>query len=158
MELNESIGFIPMDLEEELMNAAKWGGTTINGIIGILSAMIDAGLTDEDLLTAPAKTGSQYEKFLAKKTKEIWDKIEPYYKGDFKGNKFYSPISHFIDNSSRRMYADGNGILKRFKPFRKYQKDEYLAEHPKDEYLAESRVKSSTNGMIRVVEKYKNLH
>lgn len=116
MENKESIGFIPMDLEAHLVYIAKFGGTTIKGVVGILSAMIDSGLTDNDLKLTPTKTGTQYEKAKDKKTREIWAIIEPNYKGDFKGNMYYSTISRLIDRV-------GDNNLKNFKPFRKYQKD-----------------------------------
>ncbi len=80
-----AIGFIPMDLEEIIVNTAKWGDTDMKGVIGILSAMIDSGLTDDDLKTPPTKTGNQYTNAKDKKTKEIWAIIEPNYKGELKG-------------------------------------------------------------------------
>jgi len=114
------IGFIPMDLEEKLRITAKWGGTNIKGVIGILNAMIDSGLTDQDLQPKPTKSGSAYQNAVARKTKEIWAKIEPNYKGDFKGNMYYSTIRHLVERSET-----SDNILKRFKPFRKYQNDSY---------------------------------
>lgn len=110
------IGFIPMDLEEDLSITAKWGGTDIKGVIGILNAMIDSGLTDEDLKPKPTKSGSAFEKATDNKTKEIWAKIEPKYKGDFKGNMYYSTIKRLVVRS-----GTNDDILKRFKPFRNYQ-------------------------------------
>lgn len=116
-----SIGFIPMDLEEDLMIISKWGGTNINGVIGFLNAMIDSGLTDSDLLINPSKnTRFQIEKAKEKKIQEIWNIIEPNYKGDLKGNMYYSTIKELVQRANR-----GDYILKRFKPFRKYQKDLY---------------------------------
>lgn len=117
-ETKKTIGFIPMDLEEDLRIASKWGGTTITGTIGILSAMVDSKLTDNHLKTPPTKTGSQYEKQRDKKTKEIWKIIEPKYKGTLTGNTYYSIINHLIDGQTRF----NKNILKRFKPYRKYQK------------------------------------
>jgi hypothetical protein len=112
------IGFIPMDLEEKLMLTAKWGGTDIKGVIGILNAMIDSEVTDQDLVPKPTKSGSAYEKALAKKTQEIWAKIKPKYKGDFEGNMYYSTILRLVERS-----GTDDEILKRYKPFRKFQKD-----------------------------------
>jgi hypothetical protein len=114
------IGFIPMALEEDLRITAKWGGTDIKGVIGILNAMIDSGLTDEDLKPAPTKTGTQYEKAKDKKTREIWSKIEPNYKGDLTGNMYYSTIYRLVDRANTP-----DQILKRFKPFRENQKDSF---------------------------------
>jgi hypothetical protein len=116
------IGFIPMDLEEDLMLTAKWGGTNIKGVIGILNAMIDSNITDEDLKPKPTKSGSAYEKARAKKTEEIWAKIVPKYKGDFKGNMYYSTIMRLVERS-----GSSDQILKRYKPFRKFQKDYFAS-------------------------------
>ena len=115
---NDGIGFIPMDLEQKLMITAKWGGTDIKGVIGILNAMIDSNITDEDLLPKPTKSGSAFEKAVAKKTQEIWAKIEPNYKGNFIGNKYYGTIRKLVERSTT-----SDEILKRYKPFRKYQKN-----------------------------------
>ena len=118
----DGIGFIPMDLEEKLMITAKWGGTNIKGVIGILNAMIDSNITDEDLRPKPTKTGSAFENAVAKKTKEIWAKIEPQYKGDFRGNMYYSTIRRLVERSTT-----SDEILKRYKPFRKYQKNSFAS-------------------------------
>jgi hypothetical protein len=118
---DSSIELIPMDLQRDLVNTAHWGGTDIRGVIGILNAMIDSDITDEDLEPIPAKSSSAIEKAREKKIKEIWAKIEPKYKGDFKGNQYYSTISRLVS------IAEEDKILKRYKPFRKYQKD-YFAD------------------------------
>jgi hypothetical protein len=114
------IGFIPMDLEETLRITAKWGGTDIKGVIGILNAMIDSGFTDEDLKPAPTKTGFAHQKAIDKKTEEIWAKIKPNYKGDLQGNMYWSTIHRLVDRANSR-----DEILKRFKPYRHYQKDAF---------------------------------
>ena len=115
------IGFIPMDLEKDLALLAKWGGTNIKGVIGILNAMIDSGVTNEDLIPKPTKnTLFQIEKATEKKIQEIWNRIKPNYKGDFKGNMYYSTLKEMISRNS--IYKD---LLTKFKPFRKYQKDSF---------------------------------
>ena len=115
------IGFIPMDLEKDLALLAKWGGTNIKGVIGILNAMIDSGVTNEDLIPKPTKnTLFQIEKATEKKIQEIWNRIKPNYKGDFKGNMYYSTLKEMIRRNS--IYKD---LLTKFKPFRKYQKDSF---------------------------------
>jgi hypothetical protein len=114
------IGFIPMDLEETLRITAKWGGTDIKGVIGILNAMIDSGLTDEDLKPRPTKSGTAHQNAIEKKTNEIWAKIEPKYKGDLKGNMPYGTIRRLVDRAN-----SSDDVLKRFKPFRKNQKDSF---------------------------------
>lgn len=116
-ETKKTMGFIPMDLEDDLVNTGRWGGTNIVGVIGFLSAMVDAKLTDNDLKTPPTKTGHQYQKQKDKKIKEIWKYIEPKYKGTV-GHLHYSLISHLVDGQTRF----NKDILKRFKPYRKYQK------------------------------------
>ncbi len=113
-----TIGFIPMDLEEDLSHIAKFGGTDIKGVLGILSAMIDSGLTDDDLKTPPTKTGHQYTKAKEKKAREIWAKVDPKYKGELKGNMPYSTIHRLVERAD-----GGDKTLEKFKPFRKYQKD-----------------------------------
>lgn len=115
-----SIGFIPMDLEEKLALLSKWGGTNIRGVLGLLNAMIDTGVVDEDLVIKPTKnTLFQREKAIEKKIQEIWEKIQPRYNQELKGNMYYSTIKELIGRNF--IYKD---ILKRFKPFRKYQKFE----------------------------------
>jgi hypothetical protein len=109
-----------MDLEETLRITAKWGGTDIKGVIGILNAMIDSGLTDEDLKPRPTKSGTAHQNAIEKKTNEIWAKIEPKYKGDLKGNMPYSTIRRLVDRAN-----SSDDVLKRFKPFRKNQKDSF---------------------------------
>lgn len=109
------IGFIPMDLEEKLMIIAKWGGISIKGVIGILNAMIDSGITDADLTPKPIKnTSFQRERATEKKIQDIWKEIEPKYNGTLKGNQYYSTIKQLVQYSN-------DDILKRYKPFRKYQ-------------------------------------
>ncbi len=84
--------------------------------------MIDLGLTDEDLKTPPTKTGHQYQKALDKKAREILDKIEVNFKGDLKesGNMPYTAIRQIIYTN---VSMNGN-ILKRYKPWMKYNKFE----------------------------------
>jgi len=114
-----SIGFIPMDLENDLaIISQRCGFDSIKDVIGILNAMIDSGLTDEDLKTPPAKTGTQYTKARDKKTKEIWDKVEGNYKGELKGNRPMSAINLMIYSKTS---MDKN-LLEEFKPWRKNQK------------------------------------
>jgi hypothetical protein len=110
-----SIGFIPMDVEEELRIVAKWGGTTIKGVIGFLSAMIDAGITKDDLELEPSKTSFKREKIRDAKIKGLWAKAEPFYKGELKGNMYYSTINDIV----RKPY-----VLENFRPWRKTQKFE----------------------------------
>jgi hypothetical protein len=114
------IGFIPMALEQDLSYVAKWGGTDIKGVIGILNAMIDSGMTDEDLKPAPTKTGFAHQKAIDKKTEEIWNKIKSNYKGNLEGNMYWSTIHRLVDRANTP-----DEILKRFKPYRQYQKDAF---------------------------------
>ena len=114
------IGFIPMDLEETLRITAHWGGTDIKGVIGFLNAMIDSDMTDEDLKPKPTKSGIARQNAIDKKTREIWSKIEPNYKGGLKGNMYYSTIHRLVDRANTP-----DQILKRFKPFRNLQKDSF---------------------------------
>jgi hypothetical protein len=114
----DTIGFIPMDIEEKLALLSKWGGTNIKGVIGYLNAMIDSGVTDNDLVINPTKnTSFQRERAIEKKIKEIWEKIEPQYKGGQKGNMYYGTLKELIE----RNYIYEN-LLQKFKPFRKNQK------------------------------------
>jgi hypothetical protein len=112
------IGFIPMDLEEKIALLAKWGGTNLRGVIGLLNAMIDTGITDEDLkYTAKKETRFQREKAVEKKIDEIWSRIQPNYNQELKGNMYYSTLNELISRNG--IYEN---LLKKFKPFRKYQK------------------------------------
>jgi hypothetical protein len=141
------IGFIPMDLEKDLALLAKWGGTNIKGIIGILNAMIDSGVTNEDLIPKPTKnTPFQIEKATEKKIQEIWNRIKPNYKGDFKGNMYYSTLKEMI--SRNWIYKD---VLTKFKPFRKYQKDSFTDGGFLDKYEVD-RFKQVMNG--KAIAKY----
>jgi len=141
------IGFIPMNLEEDLRIIAKWGGTDIKGVIGILNAMIDSGVTNEDLIPKPTKnTPFQIEKATEKKIQEIWNRIKPNYKGDFKGNMYYSTLKEMIRRNS--IYKD---VLTKFKPFRKYQKDSFADGGFLDKYEVD-RFKQVMNG--KAIAKY----
>ena len=115
-----SIGFIPMDMEEKLRLIGKWGDISIKQVIGLLNAMIDSGVTDEDLVPKPKKnTSFQREKATEAKIKEIWTKIEPNYKGDLIGNHYYSSLKELIGRNW--IYKD---LLKNYKPLRKLHKEE----------------------------------
>jgi len=117
---DNEIGFIPMDLEEKFVLLSKWGGINVKELIGILNAMIDTGITDNDLIIKPLKnTSFQREKAIEKKIKEIWQEIEPQYKGDLKGYRYYSTLKELIGRNW--IYQN---LLKQFKPFRKFQKFE----------------------------------
>lgn len=116
-----NIGFIPMGLENDLAIISERGGLdSIKDVIGILNAMIDSGLTDEDLVVPSTKTGTQYEKQRDLKTKEIWNKIQDNYNGDLKGNQYYSAINLMVYNKN----SMNKNLLKEFKPFRSNQKFE----------------------------------
>jgi hypothetical protein len=109
---------LPKHLEEKLAIIAKWNNVNIKDVIDFLNAIIDSGLTDDDLKTNPTKnTRFQRERATEKKIKEIWEKIEPNYKGRLKGNHYYGIIKEII--SSGRLYSNDSGaLLKDFKPYR----------------------------------------
>ena len=114
------IGFIPMELEEKLALLSKWGGTNVRGVIGLLNAMIDSGITDEDLKYTLLKkeTRLRREKAIEMKIDEIWTKIQPKYNQELKGNMYYSTLKELITRSG----GTYQNLLQKFKPFRKYQK------------------------------------
>jgi hypothetical protein len=114
------IGFIPMELEEKLILLAKWGGTNERGVIGLLNAMIDSGITDEDLKYTLLKkeTRLRREKAIEMKIDEIWRRIQPKYNQELKGNMYYSTLKELITRSG----GTYENLLQKFKPFRKYQK------------------------------------
>jgi hypothetical protein len=119
------IGFIPMDLHEELTHIAKFGGVkSEKDVIGILNAIVDSGLTDNDLETKPTRTGTQYELVLDKKTEEVWVKVKGNYKGDLKGNQYFSSLYEII----KRNNSNDAKLIERYKPFRKLSKGEELME------------------------------
>ena len=114
-----AIGFIPIDLEEKIVLLSRWGGTDARGVIGLLNGMVDSGITDEDLVytLTQKETRLRREKAIEKKIDEIWNKIQPNYNQELKGNMYYSTLKELI--SRNYIYAN---ILKNFKPYRKYQK------------------------------------
>lgn len=117
------IGFIPMDLHEELTHIAKFGGVkSEKDVIGILNAIVDSGLTDNDLKTKPTRTATQYELVLDKKTEEVWAKVKANYKGDLKGNQYFSSLYEII----KRNNSNDAKLIERYKPFRKLSKEEEL--------------------------------
>jgi hypothetical protein len=109
---------LPKHLEEKLEIIAKWCDINIEDVIGYLDAMIDSGLTYDDLKINPTKnTRFQRERATEKKIKEIWEKIEPNYKGRLKGNHYYGVIKEII--ISGRLYSNDSGdLLKDFKSYR----------------------------------------
>jgi hypothetical protein len=109
---------LPKHLEEKLEIIAKWCDINVEDVIGYLDAMIDSGLTYDDLKINPTKnTRFQRERAIEKKIKEIWEKIEPNYKGRLKGNHYYGVIKEII--SSGRLYSNDSGdLLKDFKSYR----------------------------------------
>jgi len=115
------IGFLPMELEEKINNIARWGGASMKEVIEYLNAMIDSGVTDEDLKPNPTKrTSFQVERAIDQKTKEIWKRIEPNYKGSLTGNRYYSIIRKMVETTNYNPT-----FLAQYKPFRKLQKDSY---------------------------------
>lgn len=113
------IGFIPMKLEEKIVLLSRWGGTNARGVIGLLNAMIDSGISDEDLkyTLTQKETRLRRERAIEKKINEIWNRIQPNYNQELKGNMYYSTLHELI--SRNRIYPN---LLKNFKPYRKYQK------------------------------------
>jgi len=109
---------LPKHLEEKLEIIAKWCDINVEDVIGYLDAMIDSGLTYDDLKINPTKnTRFQRERATEKKIKEIWEKIEPNYKGRLKGNHYYGVIKEII--ISGRLYSNDSGdLLKDFKSYR----------------------------------------
>lgn len=112
METKNTIGFIPMELEEKIMILSKKHNVKFKDTLGILNALVDAKITMKDLEITPSKSGSAYQNKLERKTKEIWAKAHPKYTGTLLGNKYYSILRDIIVFN----------ILKEYKPFRKYQK------------------------------------
>ena len=111
MEKQTTIGFIPMELEEGIMILSKRHNIKFKDVLGILNALVDAEITMEDLKTTPSKSGSAYQNKLERKTKEIWIKASPKYKGTLLGNMYYSTLRDIIIFN----------MLKEYKPYRKYQ-------------------------------------
>lgn len=115
------IGFLPMELEEKINIIARWSMSSMREVIEYLNAMIDSGVTDEDLQPKPTKrTSFQVERAIDQKTKEIWKRIEPNYKGSLTGNRYYSLIRKMVETTT---YSPT--FLAQYKPFRKLQKDSY---------------------------------
>jgi hypothetical protein len=112
MATENTIGFIPMELEERIMIISKRHNVKFKETLGILNALVDTKITMEDLEVTPSKSGSAYQNKLERKTKEIWIKAKPKYKGALLGNMYYSSLRDIIIFK----------MLKDYKPFRKFQK------------------------------------
>jgi len=112
MEKQNTIGFIPMELEEKIMIISKRHNIKFKDALGILNALVDAKITMKDLEVTPSKSGSAYQNKLERKTKEIWIKAIPKYTGGLLGNMYFSTLRDIIVFK----------ILKEYKPFRTLQK------------------------------------
>lgn len=112
MEKNSTIGFLPMELEEKIMILSKRHNVKFKDTLGILNALVDAKITMSDLELTPSKSGSAYQNKLERKTKEIWIKAKPKYKGTLLGNMYYSSLRDIIVFK----------VLADYKPYRKFQK------------------------------------
>jgi len=111
MENRSTIGFIPMELEETIMILSKRHNIKFKDTLGILNALFDAEIKDEDFKVTKSKSGRAFQNKLEKKTKEIWSIAEPKYKGTLLGNMYYSSLRDIIIFN----------ILKDYRPFRKFQ-------------------------------------
>lgn len=116
IDYENSIGFIPMDLEQELVYISKWGNISIKETINILNAIVDSGLTTEEIKPILPKSTMRWMQIRDKKTKEVWNKIEKYYKGNLIGNKYFQALHDLISKKPK--------LIDQFRPFRKFQKYE----------------------------------
>ena len=94
------------------MIISKRHNISFKDTLSILNALVDAKISSNDLKITPSKSGFAVQNKLQKKTIEIWKKAEPKYKGNLKGNGYYSPLRDIIVRD----------LLNKYKPFRKYQK------------------------------------
>jgi hypothetical protein len=111
----------------------------------ILTALIDAGITQKDLIPPLTKKGnrvstSAWEKFKTKKTLELQEKMYSKYKGNLKGNQPFEIIYKLIHLSGRENPTPYLEIYKSYKMKRGGQaKVEILNENEafdKDKYKA----------------------
>jgi hypothetical protein len=109
-----SIGFIPIDLEEDLVLVAEWCMMDMRNLIEYLNAFVDAGITPIDFKQERKNTHLQREKETKRMIDDIWKKSAPFYKGE-DNNREWS----LINRLSRQ-----TDIITRFQPYRKYQKFE----------------------------------
>jgi hypothetical protein len=87
------------NITNELNYLWRWSGSlTVNEIIEIIDALIDAGITDEDLkIKTPKKLGgSRYRELKDKKALQIWQKAKPFYKGNLEGNMYFQVVTDLI--------------------------------------------------------------
>jgi ribosomal protein L21E len=87
------------NITNELNYLWRWSGSlTVNEIIEIIDALIDAGITDEDLkIKTPKKLGgSRYRELKDKKAPQIWQKAKPFYKGNLEGNMYFQVVTDLI--------------------------------------------------------------
>ena len=65
--------------------------------LAILNALVDAKITTSELELTKSKSGSAYQNKLDRKTREIWNKAKPKYKGALLGNMYYSSLRDIIE-------------------------------------------------------------
>jgi hypothetical protein len=114
IDYENSIGFIPMDLEQDLVYISKWGNISIKETINILNAIVDSGLTTEEIKPILPKSTMRWMQIRDGKTKEVWNKIEKYYKGNLIGNQYFQALHDLISKKPK--------LIDQFRPFRKMQK------------------------------------
>lgn len=105
----DGIGFIPMDVEEDAAIVARWNNITVGDVLPFYDALIDAGITDDDLRAVSQKKRD-------KEITEIWTRVEKYYNGERTGNFYFSVIGKIIHLDNM-----GYNILAEYKPFKNNQ-------------------------------------
>ena len=78
-------------VEEDIIRISKETGTSVKDVIVLLNAMIDAKLTDKDLIPRVYVTED-----MKQKAQEIWETIKPKYKGDLGGFQYPSTIKYLV--------------------------------------------------------------
>lgn len=117
--MRKAIGFLPMDIEYQLVIISNRNRIELTETINILNALVDSEISIDMLKTSKTNSGFNFQKKLDKKVNEIWDLIEPFYNGQLIGNQYYSTLRNIIEYS---IINHDIPLLIKYKPFRKYQK------------------------------------
>ena len=86
---------LPSSLQERLKTIAKRHDNSYSDVLGILKAMANSKIKASEL-EVTAKSGSAYQNKLQRKTIETWNKIKPNFKGNIRGNLYYSALRDII--------------------------------------------------------------
>ncbi len=94
-----------------IINKASDDKLSDKDIDDLLNAIVESGLTDDDLKPKSTKSGTAKTNADDKKADEILAKIKPNYKGELRGNQPLAPILKMVQNNEW-------GIVEQFKKYK----------------------------------------